>query len=256
MSGDTGIRATQVDGIRYITFDRPAKLNVLTPASLHAVINNVHDAARCDRAIVFSGTGDRSFSAGMHLDCFSGLDSLSAKELIENIGEMLATVRTSPIPTIAAINGYCLGAAFELVLTCDVRIAVDQIRFGLPEVKVGIPSVLDASLLKDYVGLTVAKEMMLTGDLYDTSELDGTRLFNQVVPREQLKAATDDIILKLTEHTWQVLATQKRLFNAWQDLPHSVGLAASINEFSHMFDYPETLEQIEKARQMLVRKKS
>ena len=64
------------------------------------------------------------------------------------------------------VHGYCLGAGFELALACDVRVSTPDSQFGLPEVKVGIPSVIDAALLPRYVGLGLAKEMILTGDLY------------------------------------------------------------------------------------------
>jgi enoyl-CoA hydratase/carnithine racemase len=253
MTEHTGITTSQVDGIRHITFARPEKLNVLTPATFEAVIESIDEGVRHDRAIVFSGAGDRAFCAGMNLNCFADLDPLGARELITGLGTMLTAVRKASIPTIAAINGYCLGAGFELALTCDVRIAAHGARFGLPEVKVGIPSVLDASLLKDYVGLGLAKEMILTGDLYDTTDVEGMRLFNQVVAPADLRAATEGMLDRLIVHTPQVVASQKRLFTAWQDLSHTAGLDASVEEFCRVFEYPETLEQIERARGELAR---
>lgn len=244
---------TQVDvrtirGVRHLTFDNPAKLNVLDRGVLRAVIDNVNEAAEQDTALVFTGAGDRSFSAGMHLDSFADLDAAGARDLISELGEMLAAVRTCPIPTIAAINGYCLGAAFELALVCDLRVAAGDASVGLPEIKVGIPSVLDASLLTQYVGLGLAKEVMLTGDLYPVDRLAPTMLFNRVVHRAELDATVDEYVAKFRPLSRPAIAAQKSLFENWLNVAHAVGTDLSIREFAATFEHAETSEHVERAR--------
>lgn len=145
---------------------------------------------------------------------FAGLGSAGARHVIGQVRDFLAAVRTTPLPTVAMINGYCLGAAFELALACDLRVATDDAQFGLPEVKVGIPSVADAALLPAYVGLARAKEIILTGDLYPAADLHRWGLLNRVVPPPRLEAETLGLLSRITQHTRTVLASQKRLFEA------------------------------------------
>lgn len=242
-----GIRSAVADGIRYVIFSHPDKLNVLTPAALGRVTTIARSAAGTERGIVFTGSG-RAFCAGMHLDCFAGLDGVSSWALIDAVGQMLEAVRTCPLPTIAAINGYCLGAAFELAMTCDVRIAASGAQVGLPEVKVGIPSVLDASLLIRYLGLSAAKEMILTGDLYEAGSPATSAMFSAIVPPAELAATAADFMARIARHTRQVTATQKALFETWINSSHAVGLRVSRDEFARVFSYPETAAQVSAAR--------
>ena len=244
----TRVDVRTIRGVRHLTFDNPAKLNVLDRGVLRAVIDNVNEAAERDTALVFTGAGDRSFSAGMHLDSFTGLDAAGARDLISDLGEMLSAVRTCPIPTIAAINGYCLGAAFELALVCDLRIAADDASVGLPEVKVGIPSVLDASLLSQFVGLGLAKEVMLTGELYQVDQLAPTMLFNRVVHRTELTDAVEAYVAKFRPLSRPAIAAQKALFENWLNVPHTVGTDLSVREFAATFERAETSEHVERAR--------
>jgi enoyl-CoA hydratase len=231
-----------------ITFNRPGQLNALTLADLGEITALVSDPADHIRALVFTGAGSRSFSVGMHLDTFADLGPASAGHVIGQVRECLAAVRTTPLPTVAMINGYCLGAAFELALACDLRVATDDARFGLPEVKVGIPSVADAALLPEHVGLARAKEITLTGDLYPAADLDRWGLLNRVVRRPDLEAETLRLLSRVTRHTRTVLASQKRLFEVWQNTPLSEGIRVSTEEFARVFEAAETLEQVHRYR--------
>jgi len=236
------------DDVLYITFRRPTQLNALTVADLGEITALVTQPADRVRALVFAGAGTRSFSAGIHVDTFTGLGPASAQRVIGQVRDCLAAVRTTPLPTAAMINGYCLGAAFELALACDLRVATDDAQFGLPEVKVGIPSVADAALLAAYVGLGRAKEIILTGDIYPAADLDRWGLLNRVVPRAGLEAETLGLLGRVTRHTRTVLASQKRLFEVWQNTPLSEGIRVSTEEFARVFEAPETLEQVRRYR--------
>ncbi|MQA95888.1 MAG: enoyl-CoA hydratase [Streptosporangiales bacterium] len=230
-------------GVRFITFDRPAKLNALTIAELREVARLL--TAEPLRAAVFTGSGPKAFSAGMHIQSFRDMDVDSARELISAVRDFVGAVRTAPYPTIAAVNGYCLGAAFELALACDVRISVRSAGFGLPEVKVGIPSVVDASLLQQHVGLSLAKEMILTGDVYPAEEMWRLGLLNLIVEPGELDGAVRAMLPRLTAHTPAVIAAQKRLFETWQNTSLSEGIEASVEEFAQMFADPSTRAQVE-----------
>jgi enoyl-CoA hydratase/carnithine racemase len=238
------IEVRDEDGVRWITLCRPERLNALMPDDLDAVTRALTDPAASPRATVFTGAGPRAFSVGMHLDVFEGLDPPGARDLIVKLRDCLAAVRTAPFPTLCAINGHCLGAAFELALASDLRIAADQATVGLPEIKVGIPSVVDAALLQQYVGLSKAKEMILTGDLYPVAELERYGLFNAVVPAEGLLDATRRILDRVAGWTPTVVAAQKRLFEIWQNGSLAAGIEASLDEFARVFAADETAAQV------------
>ena len=218
-------------GIRTITLNRPEILNALTLEDL-AVIRDA--AAGADRALVLTGAGDRAFSAGMHVDTFADADPASGREIIEQVGACVRAIRLAPIPTVAVVRGYCLGGAFEMALACDVRVASPDARFGLPEVKLGIPSVIEASLLVHHIGLSKAKEMLLTGDVYAADELP-PGLVNRTAPPDELRAATDELIASLTGPAPEVTAAQKSLVETWLNVGLEEGIEASKAVFADVF---------------------
>lgn len=243
------------EGVRWITFCRPERLNALLPDDLDAIAHALTERSPTPRAVVLTGNGERAFSAGMHLDAFQGLNPASARRLIEQVRECVGSVRKAPFPTLAAINGHCLGVAFEIALACDLRIGADHATVGLPEIKVGIPSVVDAALLQQHVGLSRAKEMILTGDLYAVTELTPLGLFNAVVPAAQLLDATHQMLARVTPWTPTVVAAQKRLFEIWQNTTLQDGIDASVFEFSQVFAAPETAAQIAERRASVGRRR-
>jgi len=233
-----------LDRVRWITFNRPEAANALRVEDLDHVADAVRDLGGGIRAIVFTGAGERTFSAGMHLDAFRDLTPITARRLIARVADFLRAVRLSPVPTVAMLNGACLGAALELALACDIRIAQPAVRLGLPEVKLGIPSVADAALLPAFVGLSRAREMILTGDLYDL-EAFGPGFANRVAEPERLRAATLAMLEKLTGHTPQVIAAQKSLFETWLNDGITTSVSTSVDVFGDLFDDPATAVAVE-----------
>lgn len=240
-----GIRVHDEGMARWITFDRPSVLNALSVDDLNAVTEALTDGGRTPGAVVFTGAGDRAFSAGMNVAAFRGLTGRTARTLIRKLRDVVGMARRAPYPTVAAVNGYCLGAAFELALACDIRIATDSAQFGLPEIKVGIPSVIDAALLQQHVGLSTAKEMILTGDLYPAAELERRGALNAVVPAADLHTETRRMLARLTGHSPAAMAAQKRLFETWQNTTLAGGIEASVSEFAGVFDNPRTADIVE-----------
>ena len=164
------------EGVWWITFNRPEASNAVTLADLDRLSEIFKEAGDRPLAVVFTGVGRTSFSAGMHLKAFSELTPQRARKLIVKNRNFLAAVRTAPFPTIAAINGHC--------------IAVPHATFGLPEIKVGVPSVCDIALLQQHIGLPKAKEVILTGDNYPVEQLVPYGLLNAVVPAAELIVET------------------------------------------------------------------
>jgi enoyl-CoA hydratase len=228
------------NGIRWITLDRPEIRNALYVEDLGHIAAAVTGIDDNVRAIVLTGSGDRAFSAGMHMDTFVRALPEDGRAIITSVRDCIGAIRLAPVPTVAMINGYCIGAAFELALACDLRVAHSDVRVGLPEVKLGIPSVADAALLHQYVGLSKAKEIILTGDLYSVGEFAAQGLINRTVDPAQLRAATLELLGSITECTREVIAAQKGLFETWLNHGLQHGIDTSVDVFADVFRLPAT----------------
>ena len=231
---------TDDNGIRWITLDRPEIRNALYAEDLTRVTEAITGIGDNVRAIVLTGSGDRAFSAGMHIDTFAAAAPEDGRAIISSVRDCIGAMRRAPVPTVAMLNGYCIGAAFEMALACDLRVAHPDVRFGLPEVRLGIPSVVEAALLHQYVGLSKAKEIILTGDLYPVGEFAAQGLINRLVEPAQLRVATLELLRSVTACTRDVIAAQKGLFETWLNhgLQHSID--TSVDVFADVFRLPTT----------------
>jgi len=238
------IRTELGDRVLRITFDRPEKLNVLHPEDLRELGAVIADAGPGVDAIVFTGAGPSAFSAGMNIEAFVGLTPAAAHALISELALVMQAIRHSPVVTVAVVNGYCLGAAFELALACDLRVVAATASFGLPEIKVGVPSVIDAALLPAFVGLSKAREMILTGDVYPLGQLPPASIANVVAEPEQLGAAAEAMLQRTATHTRTVTAAQRRLFDVWLNSPLDAAADVSRTEFAEAFRAQDTHDQI------------
>ena len=232
------------NGIRWITLDRPEIRNALRVEDLDHISEGVRSAGPNVRAIILTGAGDRAFSAGMHVKTFADATPESARKSIARVRDCLGAIRLSPRPTVALVNGYCIGAGFEMALACDLRVAHPQVQFGLPEVKLGIPSVVDAALLQQYVGLSKAKEIILTGDMYPLADLAHTGIANRIVDPSELHATALDLANQLGSYTPQVMAAQKGLFETWLNNGLQHGIDTSVDVFADLFAHPATVQAI------------
>jgi enoyl-CoA hydratase len=237
------------NGIRWITLDRPEIRNALYAEDLARITAAVAGIADNVRAIVLTGSGDRAFSAGMHIDTFAEAAPEDGRAIISAVRDCIGAVRLAPVPTVAMINGYCIGAGFELALACDLRVAHPDVQVGLPEVKLGIPSVVEAALLFRYVGLSRAKEIILTGDLYPVSEFAAQGLINRIVEPARLRAATLELLGSVTARTREVIAAQKGLFETWLNQGLQDGIDASVDVFADIFRLPATSAAIARYQQ-------
>ncbi|MCK0092976.1 hypothetical protein HCA61_10385 [Rhodococcus sp. HNM0563] len=235
---------TDKDGTRRITLDRPEILNALQVEDLPVITGAVESIGPEIRAIVLTGSGDRSFSAGMHVETFADATPETAHRIISQVRDCVGAIRLAPVPVIAMINGYCLGAGFEMALAADLRIAHPEVEFGLPEVKLGIPSVVDAALLHHYGGLSKAKEIILTADMYSVADLAPYGFVNRIVAPHELEDATADLVTGLSSCTREVLAAQKRLFEIWLNSGLQPGIDASVEVFADLFTSPVTRHAI------------
>jgi enoyl-CoA hydratase/carnithine racemase len=120
------------------------------------------------------------------------------------------------VPVIARINGYCLGAGMELAASCDLRAASDHAKFGMPEVRVGLPSGMEAALLPRLIGWGKAAELVLTGDVIDAAEAHRIGFVQRLVPAAGLDAAVEGWIASLFASGPRAVRLQKGLLRDWE----------------------------------------
>lgn len=227
-----------------ITINRPEALNTLTPDLIRQLTTAINEwSQRADiRVIVITGAGDRAFAGGVDVRSMKDLDPEGAEKFITNLHKCFLAIRESPKIIIASINGYALGGGLELAASCDLRLASDRARLGMPEVKVGIPSVIESALLPRLIGIGRAAELVYTGEMIDAQEAWRIGLVNKVVPHEELEAATQQVVKEILQNAPTALIIQKRLIAQWLELPLSGGIAAGIKAFKESYKTNEPHE--------------
>lgn len=226
----------------WCTLDRPP-LNLFEPTLIRAVRESF-DALAADRStrlVVVVGAG-RAFTAGMDVRVLRDLDVGRARELITALHDAIAAVHRAPFPVIAAVNGPCLGAGFELALACDLRVAAASASFGLPEVRVGVPSVIQAALLPPMVGPSRAAEMLLTGAPITAATALDWGLVNRVVPDDRLRPAAEELAAAILAAGPEAIRLQKELIVRWRESDLPTAVRHGINAFAAAYATGEPLE--------------
>src|ERR687897_232741 len=188
------VRVEREDGIAVLTVDRQEKLNTLD----RQVVEELGQAllaleSEGPRALVVTGAGERAFVAGADIRAMSIMEPLEAKRFSEIGHAAMALLDRSPVPTIAAVNGYALGGGCEVAIACDIRVAAENATFGFPEVGLGIlPGMGGTQRLPRMIAPALAKELIFTGRRIGAEEAREIGLVNRVVPEgEALNAARE-----------------------------------------------------------------
>ena len=173
-----------------ITIDNEAKLNTINRALAVEIVETIKqfedDSAL--RLVILTGAGERAFVGGADLNELAHLDQNSAAEFITLIHRSCDGFRRLAVPVIARIDGFALGAGLELAAACDLRVASERSMFGMPEILVGIPSVVEAALLPALIGSGRARRLLLTGETIGASEALDWGLIDAVAPPDKLDA--------------------------------------------------------------------
>ncbi len=236
MSNSDAVRVDIENTIATVTINRPEARNALNQAGFHGLATAAQSIRENSevRVVILTGSGERSFSAGIDLKMVAsggggssaifgsyrrGYDQLLALKAIFTMYEEMAP------PVIAAINGYCLGAGFELSLCCDMRLACDSATFALPEVQFGvIPDLGSPQRLPRIVGPGLAKELLLTGRRIDAAEALRIGLVDHVYPADQLMVEARKLAGEITKFSPAVVQGTKRAANLWMTTTLDTGL--------------------------------
>jgi enoyl-CoA hydratase/carnithine racemase len=200
-----------------LTLDAPP-LNLFDRAMIDGVRAAVEQlAAEPPRGLLVRAEG-RVVSGGVNVSLFDGLTAEQGAELWRELLELIALVEDLPCPTVFAAHALCLTAAFEFSLACDLLLAAESARFGLVEIVVGLtPSMGGPQRLAERAGPARAKELVMTGELYDAATLERWNVVNRVLPDEGFDAAAHAFALRLAHGPTRAHAATKRLVQAQKE---------------------------------------
>lgn len=233
----TALEARPGGRVARVTLSNPAKLNALDAAAIAELTETLRRLAGDAelRAVVLTGAGEKAFSGGVDVAELGATTPATARAAITRLHQCISAVRECPVPVIARVNGYCIGGALELAAACDLRVAADHARFGMPEVRLGIPSVIEAALLPRLMGAGRARWLLLTGELIDAAEALRWGLVERVVAVQGLDAEIDHALDTILEGGAEAMRAQKRLNRAYEELPFAQAVAQSIDAFEKAY---------------------
>ncbi|MFB6171914.1 MAG: enoyl-CoA hydratase/isomerase family protein [Haloarculaceae archaeon] len=200
------------DHVLTLTIDNPEKRNALSPSFLPTIRDALREPPASVRVAVLTGAGEQAFSAGYDITQLRDRDPETDPTLFR---QAVRAIAEFPYPTVARVNGDAVGGAFEFVTACDLRVAVEEARFGLTPAKLGL--VYEAEGIRrvvDVVGGSNARELLFTADLVDAERAREMGLLNRLVPRADLDATTDDLVESIAGNAPLSLRGSKQIIDA------------------------------------------
>lgn len=216
--------------VAYVTVNNPEKRNALGIAGKRALAEAFEHLAgdKALRVAVLAGAGERSFIAGADIAEMKGLSAKGAKEEHALTHRACAAIRSLPVPVIARINGYCFGAGMELAAACDMRIGVTTARFGMPEVRFGIPSGMEACLLPQLIGWGKTRELVFTGDHIDAAEAHRCGFLEKLAEPAALDAGVEQWVASVLAAGPRAVRLQKKLVRDWERMTIEQAIRAGL----------------------------
>jgi enoyl-CoA hydratase/carnithine racemase len=231
---ETRLDARRGGLVAFVTVGNPSRLNAMNSALMDGFVDMLSSlAANAElRALVLTGSGDKAFIGGADIREMSALAGAEdGRRFITRLHRCCDAIRAVPVPTIARINGWTLGGGLEIAAACDVRIAVEAAVFGMPEVKLGIPSVIEAALLPMLIGWGRTRQLLLFGENFSAHEALSWGLVNEVVNAGELDAAVEQWLDQLMSCSPGAVRLQKQLIRSWEDMPLRAAIQAGIESF-------------------------
>ncbi len=242
------IRTERQGDIFWVTIDRPGDRNSIDTPLIKELGRFLGKAEKTSaRAAVFTGTGGTYFIGGADGIEMMQYDPMGARAFSARIQRLFNRMEASPLLLVAAINGLCFGGGFEFAMACDLRVASEEARIGLPEVKVGIiPGGGGTQRLPRLVGMGRAMEMILTGKLYKGREAYEMGLVHSVAPSDQLMKEAGRILDPIFRNPQHALSQAKRAVRASLQGPLAGGLRTERDAFGRCFSNDHFVELMRK----------
>jgi enoyl-CoA hydratase len=234
-------------GVVRLTICNAGSLNILGSEVIDGVREGLAALAmeKRIRVLVLAGQSEKSMIGGADIKEMAHLNQHAAEAFITRLRDLCEAVRAFPVPVIARMPGWCLGGGLEVAAACDIRIAAHDAKFGMPEVRVGIPSVIHAALLPRLIGWGRTRWLLMTAENIDAPTALGWGLVNTVAPPGGLDEAVEHTVKAVLECGPEALRAQKALLREWEELPLKESVDLSIRVFGKSFltDEPKRLMQ-------------
>ena len=242
------VRETRAGGVvAHVVFDNARRLNVVNPPALADLVRAFADISRDEevRVVVFSGVGGKAFIGGADIKYMVGLKTPDeARAFITSVHKLCQAIRDCPVPVIARLEGYTLGAGLEVAAACDIRIATESAAFGMPEVRVGVPSVIEAALLPRLIGWGRTSWLLLTAENIGARKAEAWGFVEQVAKTSEIGAAVDRCVQSILDGTPKAMRAQKALMRRWEELPLAGAIQAGIDSFAQTVTTGEHTEKM------------
>ena len=230
-----------------LTICNAGPLNILGSRAIEAVREGLEALAPDSqiRVLVVAGESPKSMIGGADIKEMARLDQKSAENFISGLRDLCEAARTFPAPVVARVPGWCLGGGLEFAAACDFRVAANDAQFGMPEVRVGIPSVIHAALLPRLIGFARARWLVMTAENIDAATALSWGLVDVVAAEGGLDAAVEKLVDNLLKCGPEALRAQKLLIRQWEELPLTEAIDLSVGTFGRAFltDEPKRLMQ-------------
>ena len=212
--------------VAQVFLDRPGKANALDSAGLEKLKTDFEklQSDASVRVVVLAGRG-KTFCGGADVHELKALTAATAGAFVEKIHNVCTAIRELPVPVVARLHGAVIGAGLEIAAACDLRVAAEGTKFAMPEVRLGIPSVVEAALLPRLMGSGRAAWLVLTGEAIDARRALEWGLIEEIGDGEQL-------LQRLLAGDREALRMQKQLLHLWDEASLATSVAASIERFS------------------------
>jgi enoyl-CoA hydratase/carnithine racemase len=224
-------------GIGTLLLRDAGPLNIVGTAAVDALTRALRQLAEAPelRVLVLRGSGDKAFIGGADIGEMATLDAPLAERFITRLAGLCDAVAAFPVPVIARLSGWCLGGGLEVALACDIRICDDTAMFGMPEVRVGIPSVIHASLLPRLIGESRATWLLLCCENIGATQAEHWGLVHERCAAGGLDAMVGRRAAALAALPPLALRQQKQLLRHWRVVPLAQAVSDSVGEFAKSY---------------------
>lgn len=234
--------------IGILTINRPQALNALNEQVLNELkvfAENICNPLQI-RALIITGAGEKSFVAGADIKAMQGMTPDAAELFARKAQSIFDSIEALPFAVIAAVNGFALGGGCELALTCNIILASEKAKFGLPEVTLGLlPSFGGTQRLPRAVGLYKANEMIFSGEFYNAQQAKEMGLVNKVHAAEELINEAKKLATTIASRAPIAIAKAKKSIYKGMDLPIGKGLKKEAQLFGKLFETNDSKEGID-----------
>ncbi|GLQ05358.1 enoyl-CoA hydratase [Sneathiella chinensis] len=224
-----------------VAIDNQKKLNTLN-SDILVELQATFDALKSDKdvaVVVLTGAGEKAFVGGANINEMAELNPDTARAFITSLHNVCAAIRALPVPVIARVNGYCLGAGMEIAAICDIVVAEATAEFAMPEVRVGIPSVIEAAILPRTLGVGLARDLVLTARTLYGDEAYQAGFVQRLAEKGKLDEATNVVVEEILEGGRNAIRLQKELCNMWENTTAEEGIQCGIDSYAKAFEVDE-----------------